>query len=637
MKKQVIIFNDELGTMALGFSRAGYDISAICIEQNNKKAIRVLKDNWGNTVRIVDAGDYTYSDVTKDLDAECVAGRIWFGFSMDGRGRTSSNRNIAVLQAVRLLEEKKPKCFLFQCSRISGRNPDWEWMYDSIIQFGYTIQYHNVDTRLITGLPVNEKICLVFGSLDPNSINLELLKNVDTCEYTLEHICEKKAVDEWYYRILPHYLQCIERYSENAVLCWNQNHYKEVEFVSLNNYRMIPLIAQGDSFRKITHREIARLKGIPEEYFLYEQNKQWLYQKLLFTPNVHLFQQIASAISINSRDEYFQKREVSKGVQFEKIVTSFFEKKAIGKVNAVEDINSNIDFEVKTDEGIYSFDFRIYRNNYGIEGKLIALCEKRYKEESPDNTCEILVIGNIVGSAVKEEIEAKYKIIIWDVENLLWMFDEYPQIKSDFIAMLSFSVEDIIPQKPKLYVFEQSQSTDSKIDLQERLRKIQAGADAQKYEKLCEEIMRYLFSENLEFFDSQKVSNNGLYRFDYCAKIKHGNTNEFFDTIKSFFRTKYVVFEFKNHREEITQKEIYTTEKYLYEKALRKVAIIVSRKGADTNAQKAARGSLRESGKLIICLSDENINKLIDMKNKKEAPGDYLEILLDEMLLDLEK
>ena len=82
---------------------------------------------------------------------------------------------------------------------------------------------------------------------------------------------------------------------------------------------------------------------------------------------------------------------------------------------------------------------------------------------------------------------------------------------------------------------------------------------------------------------------------------------------------------------------MYTTEKYLYEKALRKVAIIVSRKGADINAKKAARGSLRESGKLIICLSDENINKLINMKNNKEDPGDYLEGLLDDMLMDLEK
>ena len=286
---------------------------------------------------------------------------------------------------------------------------------------------------------------------------------------------------------------------------------------------------------------------------------------------------------------------------------------------------------------IYCFDLKIYRNNYGVEDKIVASCDKHYTREGLKERNDILIIANIVDKKVKRKIEDTYKISIWDVENLLWIFDEFPQIKSDFLSLLSFGVSAIVPQKPEWYIFEQNLHAETNIDLQEKLRKIQAGDDAQKYEKLCEEIMRYLFSENLEFFNPQRTSNDGLYRFDYCAKIKYGNTNEFFDTIKNFFQTKYIVFEFKNYTDEITQKEVYTTEKYLYEKALRKVAIIVSRKGADANAKKAIRGSLRESGKLIICLSDENINKLIDMKNNKEAPGDYLEFLLDDMLMDLEK
>lgn len=145
------------------------------------------------------------------------------------------------------------------------------------------------------------------------------------------------------------------------------------------------------------------------------------------------------------------------------------------------------------------------------------------------------------------------------------------------------------------------------------------------------------FSDDLEFLGAQKESNDRLYRFDYCCKIKHGELNEFFDTIQRFFNTKYIVFEFKNYKEEITQQEIYTTEKYLYEKALRKVAIILSRKGADKNAQKAARGCLRENGKLIICLSDEEIIKLIDIKSRAEDPGYVLEKILDDMLVELEK
>lgn len=134
------------------------------------------------------------------------------------------------------------------------------------------------------------------------------------------------------------------------------------------------------------------------------------------------------------------------------------------------------------------------------------------------------------------------------------------------------------------------------------------------------------------------MSNDGLYRFDLWCKIKHGIQPEFFDTVKNFFHTKYVVFEFKNYQEPITQKEIYSTEKYLYQKALRSVAIIVSRKGASEHALTAARGCLRENGKLSLCLSDDDLLKMLAMKNKREqSAAEYLAEMLDNMLITLEK
>ncbi len=108
--------------------------------------------------------------------------------------------------------------------------------------------------------------------------------------------------------------------------------------------------------------------------------------------------------------------------------------------------------------------------------------------------------------------------------------------------------------------------------------------------------------------------------------------------VQQYFNTKYIVFEFKNYNEQITQKEIYTTEKYLYEKALRRVAVIISRRGADENALTAARGSLRETGKLILCLSDKDIMDLIDIKDKNEqSTGNFFEAMLDDLLIHLEK
>lgn len=150
--------------------------------------------------------------------------------------------------------------------------------------------------------------------------------------------------------------------------------------------------------------------------------------------------------------------------------------------------------------------------------------------------------------------------------------------------------------------------------------------------------MKYVLGDYLTLWAEQQKSNDGLYRFDLCCKIKSGAEQDFFDTIKHYFNTKYIVFEFKNYTQKITQKEIYTTEKYLYEKALRKVAVIISRSGPDEHALQAVKGSLRENGKLIICLSDNSLLEMIDIKDRGEQePAEFLGAILDDLLVHLEK
>jgi len=59
----------------------------------------------------------------------------------------------------------------------------------------------------------------------------------------------------------------------------------------------------------------------------------------------------------------------------------------------------------------------------------------------------------------------------------------------------------------------------------------------------------------------------GLHRFDAVARIR--SNNDLWTALVRYFRTRYVVFEFKNYREKIAQGQIHTTEKYLYPVALR--------------------------------------------------------------------
>jgi hypothetical protein len=60
------------------------------------------------------------------------------------------------------------------------------------------------------------------------------------------------------------------------------------------------------------------------------------------------------------------------------------------------------------------------------------------------------------------------------------------------------------------------------------------------------------------------------------------------------------------NKDEIGQAQVYSTEKYLYEKAKRKVGFLISRMGPSENAIVACQGAMREHGKLILNL-DENM------------------------------
>ncbi|MCR1918941.1 hypothetical protein NSA48_07820 [Frisingicoccus caecimuris] len=73
--------------------------------------------------------------------------------------------------------------------------------------------------------------------------------------------------------------------------------------------------------------------------------------------------------------------------------------------------------------------------------------------------------------------------------------------------------------------------------------------------------MKELFMDDLSIWKKQKKSNADLYRFDLLCKIKDDKVSPFWKFLEDFFNTKYIIFEFKNYKDAITQKEIYTTEK----------------------------------------------------------------------------
>lgn len=285
--------------------------------------------------------------------------------------------------------------------------------------------------------------------------------------------------------------------------------------------------------------------------------------------------------------------------------------------------------------------------NTDIKGMLIASCALTSEQKTQlERTYDITIVDRQLlldfASSSPVLTEELYALLEIDSNNLSVSIEEFYNSSADQkntddrSAELKTNVEDIAelltppPSNPK--PIEPLDDTGSRLCRE--LHNLPPGnSDWSQFEKLCEEILKYLFNDHLAGWSKQKRTDDELNRFDYVCRIKP--STEFWNFVLQQMHSRYIIFEFKNYKEPIKQGQVLTTEKYLLEKALRRVAIMITRKGAHDSATKMAQGAMRESGKLILIFKDKEICKMLHMKENGSDPTDLLFDLTDKFLLSL--
>jgi hypothetical protein len=255
----------------------------------------------------------------------------------------------------------------------------------------------------------------------------------------------------------------------------------------------------------------------------------------------------------------------------------------------------------------------------------------------------MLVVACNLQPELRVALEEKFGLVFVDRVDLFIWAARAPDLADELNALLEdrylpresmkgrTAQEIVIVEIPRKPAF----PPDTKgTDLCRELRALKKGkASWSAYEKLCDKILRYLFQNDLHGWHTQKRTDDGLSRFDYVCRMLP-NT-DFWSFLIDHLNSRYVLFEFKNYSGKIKQGQVLTTEKYLLEKALRRIAIILSRNGAEKNAVSMTQGAMRESGKLMLILDDDIICNMLHMKERGDDPTDLLFELADEFLLTL--
>lgn len=235
---------------------------------------------------------------------------------------------------------------------------------------------------------------------------------------------------------------------------------------------------------------------------------------------------------------------------------------------------------------------------------------------------------------------SNYPDLVAELGDIVRILAPMPANDFDIHAYITFGDAYLAmregPQPESRSMLESSRPEPQGAGLARALRAVPAGKKgARAFEDRCFDALRYIFSTHLANWSKQKVSDGGVSRFDLIARI--ASEHDFWKSIVGYFRSWYVVFEFKNFSQKITQGQIFTTEKYLYVGAMRTVAFIVSRKGPDKNALAVTRGSVREHGKLIVHLTIEDVCAMLTTVDTGDDPNALLFDRIDEMLMALER
>ena len=335
-------------------------------------------------------------------------------------------------------------------------------------------------------------------------------------------------------------------------------------------------------------------------------------------------------------------------IKFEQLVSDILRYKSIESNHLGGDNSFDIDFLYKGGKfGVEVKAYRTRRVSYNVINAALlklnhALRKNAYKGG-------VLAISSNIEPSIRKNLEKEFQVSILDRGILLFLTKDNDDLRKkleSILLELSQSGETDIYEgvfnddKYELSFFETDNIQNPKVDfgnqlINEIVSLPKGRRKAVQYEQICERALKYIFESDFTNWQNQAKSNDTLHRFDLIAKIS--SINDFWQILARDFRSRFVIFEFKNYTSKIKQGQIYSTEKYLFSTALRTISIILTRHGIDKNAYKALEGSLREMGKLIICLNEEEVCKMLIMKDNGDDPNTFLSEKIDELLMKLSR
>lgn len=262
----------------------------------------------------------------------------------------------------------------------------------------------------------------------------------------------------------------------------------------------------------------------------------------------------------------------------------------------------------------------------------------RYRQQNPDAR-GLLIISSAspIQSPISEILDSR-AINVWGAVEIQTRLAKHPEIAS--------TIQDIIDGKvsaeSRLQALTKtpSSSTSSPAGsspggtLRESLKNLPCGRGAwREYERSGAAILTRIFNPELGVPEIQERSDDDLDIMDAIFPIRSSQAP--WSLVRSEYKTRFVVAEFKNFCEPINQRQVESIAQYLWNIGKRNFGLLVSRLEPSESAIAQRRREWIKDGKMIVFLSDEDLFEMLDLRAANGQPFDVIDRQLEDFLRTL--
>lgn len=314
MEKRVLDLNAGLGGRIYAFEKAGFEIVAALDDDIENCGIIA---SWLTKDKVINCKLFEVNpDNLPDADiitAKYVQHQFYKPVQMNADMK--SDENIAIFNVI---SKKNPILFLLEVpiNSFISRRPELENYIQKFYQIGYSVSYVTYDEKSFSGYPMVGRQGYIIGHKNDESVGFIFPEQSHAAP-------DRKIICDPYENIYPWY-----RNIKFSTVGWEKGclylrtggKITKTEQIHMG-YMRENYIVDEIGPRRLTHNELASLKGLCKYNYNVNSNKSRMYYKIAYATNVYAVEAIANEIRNNiyhesettaQKDEIDQTKTISK-------------------------------------------------------------------------------------------------------------------------------------------------------------------------------------------------------------------------------------------------------------------------------------------------------------------------------------